>query len=324
MARKHPSHDDHLNHEAWVIPYADLLTLLLAFFVVMYALSSLNEGKYKEMATSMSSAFGGPPTSVTPIQLGKTQVRGSDYDRPSAVQAASAASPTISPTLIRALDRPLIAPQGQMGEIAKRRAKQLHALSDRIQHALSELVAKDLVRVRYNSTYIEIEIQSDILFASGSATPSPVAISTARKIGEILRDEPNAVRVEGHTDNVPIQTAQFPSNWELSSARAAGIVHQLIGTGVKADRLAISGFGEYQPVATNDTTDGRNANRRVMMVILTESHGEAVVEAQALANSSSSAPAGSADDAGEADSKAQAQNATTASAQDTSDDINAG
>src|SRR5690606_14663780 len=120
---------------------------------------------------------------------------------------------------------------------------------------------------------MEVEIQSDILFASGVAEPSPVATATVRKLGAVLRGEPNAVRVEGYTDNVPISTAAFPSNWELSAARAASVVHVLADEGVDPTRLAVVGYGEFQPLADNDSVEGRNANRRVLLVILAAPQG---------------------------------------------------
>lgn len=298
MARKH-QHEDHLNHEAWAIPYGDLVTLLLAFFVVMYAVSSVNEGKYRVMADAMSSAFGGAPRTITPIQLGETQLRGSSFDRPSMQTAAARTGPAsvtpVSSVRVRqVLDlptfgRPSRATDGTAGGAAAVAARataaltaaresgkpppQLNALGDKIQHALAEMVAQKLVTVRRGRTFLEVEIQSDILFASGAATPSPLATATVRKLAAVLRDAPNAVRVEGYTDDRPIRTAAFPSNWELSAARAASVVHVLAGEGVGEGRLAVVGFGEHQPIADNLSVTGRNANRRVLLVILAAPHG---------------------------------------------------
>lgn len=285
MARKH-KHEDHTNHEAWAIPYGDLVTLLLAFFVVMYAVSSVNEGKYRVMADAMSSAFGGAPRSVSPIQLGETQLRGSSFDRPSMQTAAAKNGPaSMTPVNLvhvrQVLELPNVSrgaspsKQSAVGERreAHEREQQLNALGTRIQNALTELVKQNLVTVRRGRTYLEVEIQSDILFASGAATPSPVATSTVRKLAVVLRDSPNAVRVEGYTDDRPIRTAQFTSNWELSAARAAGVVHVMIDEGVGAGRLAVVGYGEHQPVADNTTETGRNANRRVLLVILAAPQG---------------------------------------------------
>lgn len=277
-------HEEHQNHEAWAIPYADLMTLLLAFFVVMYAISSINEGKYRVLADSLSSAFGGPPRTVSPIQLGQTQLRGSSFDRPSIQTAASkagpaAATPINSPRMLQVLDMPTFGHQGRatptgaagaatVQEQESNRQSELRVLDQRIQSALSELVRQKLVTVRRGPAFLEVEIQSDILFASGVAQPSPLAVQTVRKLANILRDEPNAVRVEGYTDNVPIATARFPSNWELSAARAGSVVHEMIDAGVNAGRLAIVGYGEFQPAEDNATAEGRNANRRVLLVIL--------------------------------------------------------
>ncbi|MGV8940467.1 MAG: flagellar motor protein MotD [Lysobacter sp.] len=299
MARR-VQHEEHQNHEAWAIPYADLMTLLLAFFVVMYAISSLNEGKYRVLADSLSSAFGGPPRSVSPIQVGKTQLRGSSFDRPSIQTSASKSGPAAatvinSPRMLQVLDMPTFGHQqgsAQQTEAAaagsataaiialeSRRQGELHQLGQRIQEALAELVREKLVTVRRGPAFLEVEIQSDILFASGVAQPSPLAVETVRKLAHILRDEPNAVRVEGYTDDRPIATARFPSNWELSAARAGSVVHQMIAAGVQAGRLAIVGYGEYQPVGDNTTVEGRNANRRVLLVILASPQGPDAITA---------------------------------------------
>jgi len=138
---------------------------------------------------------------------------------------------------------------------------------------LSNLVQRKLVTVRRAHNYLEVEIQSDVLFASGVAVPDAKARGTIAEIAKILRAEPNAVRVEGYTDNKPIHTWQFDSNWELSAARAASVVHVMIAHGVAPARLAVVGYGEQQPVADNATVETRNANRRVLLVILAAPQG---------------------------------------------------
>lgn len=286
MARRR-HHEEHQNHEAWAVPYADLMTLLLAFFVVMYAISSINEGKYRAVSDALSSAFGGPPRSISPIQLGQTQLRGSSFDRPSLLTPGAKTGPTATAPVSNVRVRQMLdVPLGQQGRAAAQRdsakaamdatlrgESQLSTLGRRIQHALAELVQQKLVTVRRGRTFLEVEIQSDILFASGVAAPSPVATATVRKLGAVLREEPNAVRVEGYTDDVPINTAAFPSNWELSAARAASVVHVLADEGVDPTRLAVVGYGEFQPLADNASIDGRNSNRRVLLVILAAPQG---------------------------------------------------
>ncbi len=284
MARRH-RHEEHANHEAWAIPYGDLVTLLLAFFVVMYAISSVNEGKYRVLADALSSAFGGPPRTISPVQLGETQLRGSAFDRPSmgtagAKHGPASSSPVELVRIRQSLDMPTYgnsraqaAARARAKEAAMQRQRQLNSLGRQIHDALSELVRQNLVTVRRGHNYLEVEIQSDILFASGAAEPSPLAMATVRRISGVLRDAPNAVRVEGYTDNQPIRTALFPSNWELSSARASSVVHAMIREGIQPRRLAVIGFGEYQPIADNTPPEGRNANRRVLLVILAAPSG---------------------------------------------------
>jgi chemotaxis protein MotB len=281
MARRHV-HEEHVNHEAWAIPYGDLITLLLAFFVVMYAISSVNEGKYRAVSDSLNAAFGGPPKTITPVQMGAQQLRGSSYDRPSPRTAGAAGPTRAAPVEVPELRRPIDAAAAQAAR--ERAGRQLQAIGDRIQDALAGLVDQDLVRVRQGADYIEVEIRSDILFRSGSDVPSALAIDTVRRVGAVLRDEPNAIRVEGYTDDQPIRTALFRSNWELSAARAASVLHELVATGIAPSRLSMTGYGEFQPVADNATDAGRDANRRVMLVILAPPHGtDSVVRAMPVA-----------------------------------------
>jgi len=294
MARRH-AHEEHMNHEAWAIPYGDLITLLLAFFVVMYAISSVNAGKYRAVADSLSTAFGGPPKSMSPVQLGHVQQRGADFDRPSLATAG-----TPAPAQDAAVHVPRLRPAAAdtpAAQAARQRAtrQQLQGIGDRIGDALAGLVQQKLVRLRHGSDYLEVEIQSDLLFPSGSALPSALAVDTVRKVAGVLASAPNAVRVEGYTDDAPIASAQYPSNWELSAARAASVLHVMVDAGVAPSRLSMTGYGQFQPIASNDSAQGRNANRRVMLVILPPGQGtdsvsrDASIASRATANNQRSA-----------------------------------
>ncbi|HET8880788.1 MAG TPA: flagellar motor protein MotD [Solimonas sp.] len=295
MAKKH-KHEDHVNHEAWAIPYGDLLTLLLAFFVVMYAVSSVNEGRYRVLADSLSQAFGGPPKSVQPIQLGDKPQKGSQADalfntpnmrgfeqEPSRLQSGRAG--------VRVGGRQP-APRSQ-GELAKVAAdgppEALKKMSDAVRAAMKDLIRENLVTVRRHEHWLEIEIRTDILFASGVAQVSPGAEPVLRQLADILKPFPNPLRIEGYTDDVPIATARFPSNWELSAARAASVVHLFMETGVEPTRMSVAGFGEYRPVADNASADGRNRNRRVVIVVMASE--DAPLTAAADATSAAPAPA---------------------------------
>jgi len=258
MARRHVMHEEHANHEAWAIPYGDLVTLLLAFFVVMYAVSSVNEGKYRVMADAMSAAFGGTQHAMAPVKLSEEPQQGSQS--PSLVKLNLGTTSPVNLARESAVTPLPAAPNAS--------TQQLNEIGTRVESALGELVAQHLVNVRRGPDFLQIEIQSDLLFASGSALPSPAAMHAIGRLADVLRIEPNAVRVEGYTDDRPIHNAQFNSNWELSAARAASVVHVLADRGMPQDRLAVLGYGEFQPIADNATDAGRNANRRVQLVVM--------------------------------------------------------
>jgi len=260
MARK-KKHEEHANHEAWAIPYADLMTLLLAFFVVMYAISTRNEGKYKIMAEALNSAFGGPPRSPNLIQF---------QSPPSTPQPPAPIKPRLdmlatTASHLRSSQMPLQA------TVLEHSQQQLNALADDIEHALRDLIRANLIVVRRSELWLEVEINSDILFATGSAALEADARDILGKLSNVLVESPNQIRIEGYTDNRPIHTAYFPSNWELSAARAASVVHLFSENRIVPERLSMVGFGEYRPLADNTTPEGQGHNRRVILVILAAS-----------------------------------------------------
>jgi chemotaxis protein MotB len=146
----------------------------------------------------------------------------------------------------------------------------LQKIAEAVQQALGALIEKDLVVVRKTELWVEIEIKTDILFASGSADLDEAAVPVLRELAAILAPHPNRLRVEGHTDDVPISTWQFPSNWELSAARGASVLRLLVAHGLDPQRMAVIGMGEHDPRADNATAQGRNANRRVTIVLLAD------------------------------------------------------
>ncbi len=297
MRRSRKRHqEEHENHERWAIPYGDLLTLLLAFFVVMYSISSVNAGKYRVLSDSLYAAFRGEPRTLEPIEVGHKRVGSGADIRVSLVQQAMlkgqprallAPVPLAMATPMPNSTAPYqaVPPQGSTGGVnsatgathpqdtqaaARERAAAitLNRVADDVARAMAGLVKKNLVVVRRKQFWIEVEIRTDILFPSGSARLSPTAVGIIRRLADVLARFPNPVRVEGFTDNVPIRTLQFYSNWELSAARAGSVVHVLSDRGVGSGRLAVVGFGEQHPVASNASPQGRNANRRVTVVIL--------------------------------------------------------
>jgi chemotaxis protein MotB len=270
MPRK-KRHEDHLNHEAWAIPYGDLVTLLLAFFVVMYAISSVNEGKYRVLSDSLFAAFRGAPRTLQPVQVGEKQVgSGADVKTTLVEQSMLEGQPRsmLAPLPVKNAPDPKQAEAALINARQSQRAKALQQVADQVAKAMDDLVKANLVMVRRTDFWIEVEIKTDILFPSASAQLEPNAVGVIEKLGDALAPFPNPIRVEGHTDNRPIKTVAFISNWELSAARAGSVVRVLASKGVDPSRLAVIGYGENRPTHPNDTTDGRNANRRVVVVIL--------------------------------------------------------
>ena len=243
MARRR-RHEEHENHERWLVSYADFITLLFAFFVVMYSISSLNEGKYKVLSEALVGVFNEAERSVKPIPIGE--------QKPQTVKPAD----------------PLVQDSEQTDAgLAQTAQDPLKTIADDVNVAFGDLIASKQMTVRGNELWIEIELNSSLLFGSGDAMPSNLAFDLIDKVAKIIKPFDNPIHVEGFTDDQPISTSQFPSNWELSSARSSSIVRMLAMDGINPARLASVGYGEFQPLTSNATADGRARNRRVVLVI---------------------------------------------------------
>jgi chemotaxis protein MotB len=167
--------------------------------------------------------------------------------------------------------------------------EQLARVADELEAAMQDLVDAELVAVRRHEFWLEVEIRTDILFPSGVATLSDKAYPALDALSGTLGKYPNPLRVEGHTDNRPINTRYYPSNWELSAARAASVVHRFARGGISPTRLSVIGFGEFRPAQPNDTAAGRNTNRRVVIVILAGEGAPVPSDAAGMADEASRA-----------------------------------
>jgi chemotaxis protein MotB len=247
MARKRRPLD-HENLERWMISYADFITLLFAFFVVMYAISSVNEGKYRVLSDTLVEAFNERPKELQPIKI------------PNAVTADS--NVLLNP------DEPSPGPQSLV-DLPKSGTNDatLGEIADDFEKQLQPMIDKDLINITRNDNWIEIEINTSLLFDIGSAELEDDALPVLRRLAATLKRYPNQIQVEGFTDNLPISNQLYPSNWELSAARAASVVHLFSTADVKPERMAAIGYGEYRPIADNTTPEGRRKNRRVVLVI---------------------------------------------------------
>lgn len=269
MIRRKPEEESH-NHERWVISYADFITLLFAFFVVMYSISSVNDGKYKVLSNSLENVFSEKTKTLKPIQAGANN-EASDRDRiiqlPIPGDFPSKEDYKYS---VEGLFDDVDPETAAKGSQAAKEAEKLDALSDKLTQTLKNLIDDDLASVSSTDDWVEVDIQSSVLFPSGAAVPSATARKIILKVAQLLKEVKNPIHVEGFTDNVPIQNEFYPSNWELSAARAAAVVRLLEGGDIAPDRMAAVGYAEFRPVADNTTEDGRAKNRRVSLIISKE------------------------------------------------------
>jgi chemotaxis protein MotB len=244
MPRRRKHSEEHENHERWLVSYADFITLLFAFFVVMYSLSSVNEGKYRILSDSLVSAF----RSLNVNESGQQIVL------PPTVVAPPRPSPVV-------LNRP---PRDDAAEA--RRAAQVQRMQDMaesIRRVLEPLTRSGQVSVTEGAHGITVEINASVLFRAGEAALGPAAAAPLEAVAQVLAGAEFPVIVEGHTDDLPISTFRFPSNWELSSARASSVVRLFVESGVTPDRLTAAGYSDQRPIANNLTEEGRSRNRRV-------------------------------------------------------------
>lgn len=287
MARK-KKHEEHENHERWLVSYADFITLLFAFFVVMYAVSSVNEGKYRVLSDSLVSAFKSAPKSMEPIQIGIPAKSPHETDL----------EPRTNPNILKRPDMlinksvrdqqeksggqktkwPQQAENVTPNAGEKQELHSLNSIADQIERAMAGLIQQNLVKVRRDEFWLEVEINTNILFPSGDAHLQLEAKPILNELAKILRNFENKIKVEGFTDSVPISNMIYPSNWELSAARSASVVNLLMNQGVRPTRMAAIGYGEFHPVANNDTAEGRNKNRRVILAILETGESERVYD----------------------------------------------
>lgn len=242
------------NHERWLITYADMITLLLIFFIVMYTLSRIDVQKFQYLSTSLSKALGAggmvlnsPGPSVVPGIAG-----------------------TVPDTALHSGEN-----------------QQLENVRREIERHIRDANLHAKISVTTEERGVVLSFQGEVLFKLGSAELTPRAREILFKVGPILETMPNYLRVEGHTDDLPIVSAPFPSNWELSAARASSVLQELIRNfKIHPERLSAVAYGEYRPVVPNDSVENRQRNRRVDIVILRSKFG--VTEAgspQRLSNS---------------------------------------
>jgi len=257
MARKRRDRDlfeESDNHERWLVSYADFVTLLFAFFVVMYSISSVNNEKYEMLSSALEGAFvGGHKIDVIkdPIEVEKKLT-------------------TIKPIILENPTTEELDRKSELSDEILKERRELQLISEQFEDVLQPYIENNLVDVKKNDFWIELEMNSELLFLSGEAELSRKAIPVLKKVAEVVRNIPNVINVEGHTDNVPIDTVEFPSNWDLSSARATAVVREFEMSRISPQRLSAVGYGEFHPIADNNSVEGRFKNRRVVLVLMSQ------------------------------------------------------
>ncbi len=271
-----PVEDEDHGRDRWMVSYADFITLLLAFFVVLYSISSINNGKFRVLSNSIVTVFNDEVARAVPIDMGggappqTGMLDGSrnlaEVEEPTGADSVAALSPSmVAPPALPTVGTP----------------------RERIEAVLAPFGEQGQVKVRDTKDWLEVELGSELLFESGSAALNPAALPMVDKIAAVVADMGRPARIEGFTDDVPLTGGPYGSNWGLSAARAASLADRLVQARVAPDKLAAVGYGEFRPVADNATEEGRRQNRRVVVAIAKHDEvsilaGEAAAQAETL------------------------------------------
>ena len=244
--KNHLLDDEGSSHERWLISYADFVTLLFAFFVVMYSISSVNNAKYEALSESLEEAFSRKPKKTEELVV--QELEDMIDSRP------------VNEIGVKAIEKNNLSEESYL----------LQIISGQLEDVLQPYIKNNLIEVKQNEFWVELEMNNGLVFLSGEAELSSKAGPILKEISEVIKVLTNVINIEGHTDNIPIRTRLFPSNWELSSARATAVVREFIKYGISPERLSAIGYGEFHPIASNRDIEGRNKNRRVVLVLMSK------------------------------------------------------
>ena len=262
-SKLHEEHEEHVNHERWLITYADMITLLMVLFIVLYSISQVDLAKFRKLKEGVAGGYGGP-TELAAVQGGAGPLLGGG-----AVFDAQVTGSGTQPSA-EALNG-IISDIRARTERARRERSVLQGAQKEIQRSLDKEGLGDTVKFRLEARGLVVTIVSDrVLFEPGQADLRTEGAEVVDKLAAAIGRLPNKLAVEGHTDNVPI-SGRYASNWELSTARATTVLRELIERhGISPSRLSASGYADERPLAGNDTVEGRAANRRVELVVLAD------------------------------------------------------
>ena len=281
----HEEHEEHVNHERWLVSYADMMTLLMVLFIVMFAISQVDEKKFTELKTGLAAGFGEPVqfmpgggdllNSGNGVAPDSTSVAGAA----SGEQVSSTAEPqaTVDPEKVAELVKATEKAQVQ------REVANLKEAQEKLRGALAKAGLSKGATFTFDERGLVVSIATDeVLFRSGDAQLLPQGRRILDTLAPALRELPNRLSVDGHTNNIPISTAQFPSNWELSSDRATGVLRHLATAGrLPYARMSATGYAATRPLLPASNPKSVSVNRRVEVVVLArvdDSAGRAVAE----------------------------------------------
>ena len=258
MKRSRPKFEEPENHDRWLVSYADFITLLFAFFVVMYSSSSVNQLKYSQLSSAMTTAF-------NRIKVDSGEINGDKQED------GEPNTPTRSINKIPQIIEPIVPPKTKNDPSLIKQDK-INQMEKELTKALKPFMLSGKIGVTQTPRGLRIDIKDSFLFNPGSVKiANTEGFDTLEQIAPILLQSGQSIEIEGHTDNAPIKNKSFPSNWELSAIRATTVLNVFAQKGIGEDRLSASGFGASRPIASNDTAEGKSLNRRVSIVILRDS-----------------------------------------------------
>ena len=287
---EHEEHEEHVNHESWVIPYADMLTLLMCLFLVLFAVGNVDKQKFEKLSQSMRNEFGSG-SSDRVVSLGEATSTGPLSGGESIFEAVTPI--TTTPSLVAAdpgvigadlgdpvIAAPIVTVAVPDAAAAQQSYDELVALQQLVRGRAEARGLAEAVGFRFENRGLVVTIITDqVLFDESRADLQPLGVEILELVAEVLRASPNNISIEGHTDSRPISSGRFPSNWELSTARATSVLRHLTeNTGFDPTRLSAAGYADTRPLAANDTTEGAARNRRVEVVVTSEVSLASVLE----------------------------------------------
>lgn len=271
-ARAHPIIN--VNHERWLVSYADFITLLFAFFVVMYSVSQVDEQKQRILSQTLLEIFNQTERTLKPIQVGDPVVA----NIPSVIDHNNSEFDHIGIGFFQeAAQLPSANSQINSGPIDNTTSdRQFATLETQLKNRFSELVDNQQLFFKNTQYWLEIELKTTNFFASGSAEPNYAAETVFDEIGQSLQPFDNAIRIEGHTDDLPISTSAYPSNWELSAARSSTVIQLFSENGVAQQRMTAVGHGSYKSLVDNTSEANRALNRRIVIRVEKKADEESI------------------------------------------------